>query len=119
MTLKECYAELGGSYEDVLHRLSMEKLVLKFTMKFLDDKSFALLCSSIETSDYQNAFMAAHTLKGICQNLSFTRLYESSHLITEALRNGAPDPKAVEELLVRVKTDYEVTVNALNKLKAE
>lgn len=119
MTLKECYSELGGSYEDVMHRLTLEKLVLKFSLKFLDDKSFESLCVSLENSDYKNAFMAAHTLKGVCQNLSFTRLFESSNRMTEALRNGEPDADLINELLSQVRADYEITSNALNKLKAE
>lgn len=119
MTLKECYTELEGSYDDVMHRLSMEKLVLKFAMKFLDDKSYDSLCNAIKNSDYKNAFMAAHTLKGICQNLSFTRLFESSNRMTEALRNDAPNVDLINELFSQVKTDYELTSNALIKLKSE
>ena len=30
MTLQECYAAMGGSYEDAIGRLRSEKLVLKF-----------------------------------------------------------------------------------------
>ena len=40
MTLKECYEILGGGYEDVLSRFMSERLVQKFVIKFLDDKSF-------------------------------------------------------------------------------
>ena len=50
--------------------------VQKFVYKFLDDKSFSLFESSIGSKDYEDALRAVHTLKGICQNLSFTRLFE-------------------------------------------
>ena len=72
MTLQECYARLGGDYEDVLGRLRSERLIQKFIIKFLDDGNFDLLCSSVESGDVSEAFRAAHTIKGMCQNLSFT-----------------------------------------------
>ena len=74
MNLQECYEALGGDFEDVLSRLRSEKLVQKFVLKFLNDKSFDLLCSSLEEENYEEAFRASHTIKGVCQNLSFTRL---------------------------------------------
>lgn len=60
----------------------------KFVLKFLDDKSMELLKTSMVEETYEEAFRAAHTIKGICQNLSFTRLYESSSALSEALRDG-------------------------------
>lgn len=47
MTLKECYIAIGGDYENVLERLRSERLVQKFVLRFLDDKSFELLCTSL------------------------------------------------------------------------
>ena len=87
MTLQECYAALEGDYQEVLGRLYSEALVQKFVGKFLSDKSFQLLQDTLKAGDYEEAFRAAHTLKGVTQNLSFTRLYQSSHEITEALRS--------------------------------
>ena len=72
MNLQECYEALGGDFEDVLSRLRSEKLVQKFVLKFLNDKSFDLLCSSLEEENYEEAFRASHTIKGVCQNLRFT-----------------------------------------------
>ncbi len=46
MTLQECYAAFGGDYEGVVARLRSEKTVKKFALKFLNDKSYGLLCSS-------------------------------------------------------------------------
>ena len=48
MTLQECYAAMGGNYEDVIGRLRSERLVQKFVLKFLDDGSYSLLCQSLE-----------------------------------------------------------------------
>ncbi len=88
MTLRECYAAMGGDYEDVLGRLRSEGLIGKFVLKFLDDPSYELLRSSMESENWPEAFRGAHTIKGVCQNLSLTALYRSSAQLCEALRDG-------------------------------
>ncbi len=115
MTLKEVYAAFGGDYEDVLGRMMTERLVTKFVLKFPNDKSYELLCSSLEGEDYETAFRAAHTLKGVCQNLSITRLFESSNNLTESLReHHVPSKTELNEMLEKVKQDYDLTVSAIN-----
>ena len=116
MTLQECYAALGGNYKDVLSRLQMEKLVSKFVLKFLSDGSYDLLCRSLEEKNYEEAFRAAHTIKGMCQNLDFTRLYESSAQLSEALRGGAAPETPT--LLEQVGEDYRRTVEAIRAFQA-
>lgn len=64
MELKEVYEKIGGDYDDVVRRLMGEKLVRKFLLKFLDDKSYADLERTLSEGDYKEAFRAAHTLKG-------------------------------------------------------
>lgn len=115
MTLQECYAALGGNYDDAISRLRSERLVTKFVVKFLDDDSCALLLRSMEEKNYEEAFRAAHTIKGVCQNLSFTRLYEVSNQLNEALRGG-PTPEA-PGLVEEVKAEYEQTVSAIRAFK--
>ena len=61
MTLKECYEAIGGNYEEVIGRLRSERLVQKFTLKFLDDKSLELLEKSLKEENYEEAFRAAHS----------------------------------------------------------
>ena len=63
MSLNECYTALEGNFDDVLGRLRSEKLVQKFVLKFLNDGSYDLLCRSLESGDYQEAFRASHTIK--------------------------------------------------------
>ena len=111
MTIQECYTALEGDYEEVLSRLYSEALVKKFVGKFLADQSFQQLESSLNAEDYDEAFRAAHTLKGVAQNLSFTKLYHSSHEITEALRTK--DYALAARLLDPVSRDYEQTVAAI------
>lgn len=115
MTIQECYTALGGNYENVVERLRSERLVQKFVLKFLDDKSYDLLLESIKSGNVQEAFRAAHTIKGMCQNLGFTVLEKSSTALTESLRGG--DTSKVNELLPPVVNDYKRTVDAISAFK--
>lgn len=115
MTLQECYVQLEGDYQEVSSRLPSEKFIQKFVLKFLDDKTIGLLKDSWAAGDYGEAFRAAHTIKGMCQNLSFTRLGQSSSQLTEALRGGV-SPEA-RELYPRVLEDYERTAAAISTYK--
>lgn len=111
MTLKECYAAIGGDYDEAIGRLRSEKLVQKFVLRFLDDKSYDLLCASMESKNYEEAFRAAHTIKGVCSNLAFTMLGKSSSELSEALRGGyTPEADGLAE---QVKEDYRQTVAAI------
>ena len=115
MNLNDCYEAMGGNYDEAIGRLRSERLVQKFVLKFLDDGSFDLLCRSVEAGNYEEAFRAAHTIKGVCQNLDFTRLYQSSSQLSEALRNGySPEAPALAE---QVTEDYRQTVTAIRALK--
>ena len=115
MTLQECYAAMSGNYDDAIGRLRSERLVQKFVLKFLDDGSYDLLCRSLEEKNYEEAFRAAHTIKGMCQNLSFSLLQESSSQLTEALRGGVT-PEA-KELYPKVLADFEKTASAIKAYK--
>ncbi|MCI8552762.1 MAG: Hpt domain-containing protein [Lawsonibacter sp.] len=116
MTIQECYSALEGDYQEVLGRLYSEALVTKFVGKFLSDQSFQLLDSSLRSGNYDEAFRAAHTLKGVTQNLSFTRLFHSSHEITEALRTK--DYDLALKLLPQVTADYDQTAAAIHSFQA-
>ena len=117
MTLKECYEALDGDYEGVVARFRGEALVMRFALRFLEDGSYRLLQDSLAGGDYETAFRAAHTLKGVCQNLGFTRLYESSSALTEALRGGVWSEAAAERV-APVERDYRITADAVEALRA-
>lgn len=117
MTTKECYEVMGANYEDVLGRLTMERLVKKFLYKFADAKDMEELKSSLAAKDYETAFRMAHNLKGVCANLSITRLGASSSALCEELRGGSYTDK-VEPLLAQVLEDYDATMTAIGQLQA-
>ena len=117
MTVKECYDAMGADYEDVMRRLRTDERVKKFLLKILDDKTFHLLNQSMEEQNMDEAFRAAHTLKGVCQNLSLTRLYGSSNQLSEQLRENREYSQKVEELVAQVKEDYDITIASITGLK--
>lgn len=115
MNLKECYDAFGGNYNDVIVRLLTEERVKKFLLMFLNDTSFAQLKSAMKENDFRTAFRAAHTLKGVCANLSITKLCNSASELTEALR--AKDTEAAVKLYPQVVEDYNITFDALEQLR--
>lgn len=115
MNLKDCYIKFGGDFDEVLGRLRREETVQKFAFKFLDDKSFSLFESSIGSKDYEDALRAVHTLKGICQNLSFIRLFESSSLVTNALKEN--DWNKAVDMMPKLSKDYYETINVIKDFK--
>ena len=115
MTIRECYDELGLDFDAVLSRLVNEKLVQKFALKFLDDPSFQNLKDALDSKDVETAFRAAHTLKGVCLNLGFDRLYEVSAELTEKLRGR--DMSGTEELFKKVETQYRILTDAIREME--
>ena len=117
MTLQECYAAMGGNYDEVIGRLRSEKLVQKFVLKFLNDGSYQLLLDSLAAGDREEAFRAAHTIKGVCQNLSLDKLQASSSRLCESLRHGyTPESDALAE---EVRADHSQTVAAIQAFQKE
>ena len=114
MTVKECYEQMGADYEGVLGRLRSEVLIKKFAKKFLDDGSFRSLKDNLAQKNGEEAFRAAHTLKGICLNLGLDRLYKVSALLTEKLRGREFD--GYEEAYGEVKKEYQNTIDAIRTM---
>ena len=113
MTMRECYEVIGGNYEAVLGRLHSEALIQRFTLKFLEDQSYLQLKQALENKNYEDAFRSAHTLKGVCQNLSFDRLYEVSNELTELLRDRTGEQPGIPEAVEKVTEVYEMTIEEI------
>ena len=115
MTVKECYEQMGSNYESVLGRMGSEAMIKRFALKFLNDPSFNDLKEDLIKKDGEEAFRAAHTLKGVCLNLGFDELYEVSAELTEKLRGR--ETGGSEELLQKVSQKYQKTVAAIQGLE--
>ena len=114
MTLKEFYEQIDGSYEDTLHRLTSEALVHRCVLKYPADPSFAQLREAVAAADWERAFRAAHTLKGVAQNLGFDALYRASSALTEHLRGG--QPLTEPQLLDATAAEHERVMSAIEAL---
>ncbi len=114
MNLKEFYDKIGGDYEGTIGRLYKEDLVKKFVKKFLNDKSYDDLLEYMKNAELEDAFRAVHTLKGVAINLGFTKLYNVSSTLTEALRHKEYD--GTDMMLNEVKKEYKLTIDAINEL---
>ena len=116
MTIRECYDAMGGNYADVEGRLKTEARIQKFLLRVLNDASYDLLCTSIEEQNTPEAFRAAHTIKGICQNLSLDRLFKSADCLSELLRNRQEYGEDLEPALEQLKEDYQLTISCIKQL---
>ena len=116
MNIEECYEKIGGDYAEVSARLPGIALIERFIGIFPDDKSFDTLRQQMECGNREEAFQAAHTLKGICANLSFNKLLHSTSQLTEELRlEEKTDFNKAIELFKEVERDYEVTADTIRK----
>lgn len=114
MKIRECYEQMGADYDNVLSRLGSDAMVERFARKFLQEKTFDNLKEAMEKRDAEEAFRAAHTLKGICLNLGFDNLFTVSSELTEKLRPRTLEGS--EELLQKVQEQYDITVQALKNI---
>ena len=92
-----------------------EGLFLKFLGKFLQDTNFAGLAEAVKEQDVEEAFRCAHTLKGVCGNLSMDELYKLVSVQTEFFREGyiqegADMMEKVSAVYGRVKEAIEETL---------
>ena len=114
MTLEQMYVAIGGDYKAVMERLPSADFVRRFALKFLQDDSFPNLKKALEAQDAPTAFRAAHTLKGVCQNLGFSNLYSPAYALTETLRAGQLE--GTQEQFAKVEEQYQCTMDAIRAL---
>lgn len=114
MNIQECYEAIGGSYEEAKGRLQMDALIEKFARMFISDESYSQLVDAMEKKDVDAAFRAAHTMKGVCQNLSFTELGKVSSDVTEFLRSANMEDAG--KLMPELVSSYKKTISALKEL---
>ena len=117
MTLRECYDQMNGSYDDAKARLMMDSMIERFLQKFLEDKTMEDLRRAVSSGDIPLSFRQAHTLKGVAVNLGFTRLYHAAAALTEVLR--AAKLAEAAPLLAETETAYRKIINAISALTSD
>ena len=119
MTEKEFYEQIGGSYNEALGRLMRDSLIHKFLLKFPNDPSFAALKDAVAAQDWDAAFSASHTLKGVALNLALMKLGEAAVKLTDSLRAQNRDALTAENvvaLLADVETEYNAVLAGIAQL---
>ena len=115
MNVKEFYEMIGGDYEDMKRKFLTDARISRFALMFLRDGSMEDLRAGMREKDNEKAFLAAHTLKGVCLNLGFSGLLAPVSEITEQLRAGAKEEAA--RLMPLAEQVYEATVEGLRELE--
>lgn len=113
MMLEELYQEIAGNYQDIRERLRKEERIEKFVLLFLKDTSYQDMLQAWEQGKLETAFRAVHTLKGVCMNLSFDKLYKAASEMTECLRAG--DAEGAAKILPKLEKCYEEHIQAIRK----
>ncbi len=117
MTIKECYEIMNANYEEALNRLMTDALIERFVGKFLNDPSFNKLTAALEEENYEEAFNAAHTLKGVSQNMAFDALSAPVSALTEDLRSRQCSPNTAS-LYDETKKAYEHVIKTIQDFQA-
>jgi HPt (histidine-containing phosphotransfer) domain-containing protein len=83
----EMLKDFGANTDEGLGRcLNNEALYLRLVGKAAEDASFDRLAAGAAAGDMNEAFEAAHALKGVLANLALTPLFEIASEMTELLR---------------------------------
>ena len=101
-------------YDARVKSLKPRCFIQRLVIRFLDDPSFQMIKDGIEKKDAELAFRGAHTLKGVCSNLGFSKLCDLSSQLTEILRGR--ELEGYEAVLAQVEKQYQITVEAIREL---
>ena len=93
--------------------MGSEALLERLLGKFLDDPQYPALRAALETGDADRAVSAAHTLKGVCGNLSMTGLYGLFTRQVDALRAG--DLALARGMMEEIAPAYERVTAAIRR----
>ena len=117
MTIKECYEKMGADYANIYGRLGDADMIEYLALKFTKDTNMQKLVDALARQNYEEAFMAIHTLKGVVLNLGLSQLEPAVVALTEEMRGGKA-PKSLE-LLESMKDIYARTMLISEKQKAQ
>ncbi|MCR5774658.1 MAG: Hpt domain-containing protein [Lachnospiraceae bacterium] len=110
MITVEALREYGANTEEALVRcMGNAELYTMLVGESLKDVNYEKLKTAIENKDYDEAFSAAHALKGVLTNLSLTPLAEPVTEIVDSVR--AHDDRDYSGLITKIDEE-------LSRLKA-
>lgn len=103
----------GINTDDALSRfMGNAALLERFLGKFVSDKNYGMLKEAIDKDDEEGMLNAAHTLKGICGNLSMTKLYDLFDRQVKALREQ--NKEGALALVDEIDAEYNKIISVIN-----
>ncbi len=113
--IREKLVEAGVDVKSALDRfMGRDDLLLRFLKKFGEDPNYELFKDSMAEKKYEEAFKAAHSLKGVCGNLSMVSLFQTISKEVEFLRGQQYEE--AEKMLPQVVEEYDKSVAVLKTL---
>lgn len=105
MDVRSLYQAIGVDFDDVLALLRKEDRVKLYLVQTMGDPAFAALDEAMAGGDYEAAFRAAHTIKGMGMNLMLKPMTEAAIELVECLRGGldAGDEERADALYRQLK----------------
>ncbi len=104
-------------YADAMDRFDGDDaLYRRLAGRFIGDTHFADLQDALERNDTEAAYRAAHSLKGVAGNLSFTQLYLIASILSEALLGG--DRATADAWMPEAKSAHLRVLDALVDLES-
>ena len=108
--------KVGVEPEEAIERfMGNEMLYLKYLIRFTEDENYRILSDSLAEGECRKAFEAAHTLKGVCGNLSVKGMEILLKEQVEYLRSG--DIEKAKLMMPELKNAYEQVVSVLERMK--
>lgn len=102
MDVRSVYEALEVDFSEVLVLLRKEDRVAMYLELTMSDPAFATLDDAMAHSDWDTAFRAAHTIKGMAMNLVLKPLSDAAIDLVECLRGGLPDEGEARQLYARL-----------------
>lgn len=98
--------------DGALHRLyDDENLYVELLRDFGQDTTVTNLKTAIQNKDWDNAFTAAHALKGLAANMGFVLLFQSISELIVLIRTGRIDE--IGPILRAVDYDYKKIIDII------
>lgn len=105
----------GVDVQEGIKRFSGKKEIYeKYLYKFPENEYYERLEVALLKGEKEEAFQAAHALKGMTGNLSMNTLYEALKPVVEALR-GEADFQVAREQMDKVREQYQSVLSAIEK----
>ena len=105
----------GIDIQEAMSRfMDNEGLLMKFLLRFPQDESFVQLQQGLEAGDADQAYRAAHTLKGLAGNLAMKELFQQASGVTAELREGRIEE--AKNMMGGLERRYQDVLEALKAL---